>query len=35
MRIRLEKIGLLHRVVPGQRLLEKLDQLVAGTYGQK
>jgi hypothetical protein len=31
MRIRLEKIGLLHRVVLGQRLLEKLDQLAAGT----
>jgi Zn-dependent peptidase ImmA (M78 family) len=27
MRIRLEKLGLLHRIVPGQRLLEKLDQL--------
>jgi IrrE N-terminal-like domain len=32
MRIRLEKLGLLHRVVPGQRLLEKLDQLAAGTF---
>jgi Zn-dependent peptidase ImmA (M78 family) len=32
MRIRLEKLGLLHRVVPGQRLLEKLHQLAAGTY---
>jgi Zn-dependent peptidase ImmA (M78 family) len=31
MRIRLEKLGLLHRIVPGQRLLEKLDQL-AGTF---
>jgi hypothetical protein len=30
MRIRLVKLGLLHRVVPGQRLLEKLDQLAAG-----
>jgi hypothetical protein len=29
-RIRLEKLGLLHRVVPGQRLLERLDQLAAG-----
>jgi Zn-dependent peptidase ImmA (M78 family) len=27
MRIRLEKLGLLHRVVPGQRLREKLDHL--------
>jgi Zn-dependent peptidase ImmA (M78 family) len=35
MRVRLEKIGLLHRVVPGQRLLEKLDQLAAGTFGQR
>lgn len=32
MRIRLEKLGLLHRVVPGQRLLEKLDQLAGGTF---
>jgi hypothetical protein len=32
MRIRLKKLGLLHRVVPGQRLLEKLDQLAAGTF---
>jgi Zn-dependent peptidase ImmA (M78 family) len=32
MRIRLEKLGLLHRVVPGQRLREKLDQLAAGTF---
>jgi hypothetical protein len=30
IRIRLEKLGLLHRVVPGQRLLERLDQLAAG-----
>jgi Zn-dependent peptidase ImmA (M78 family) len=35
MRIRLEKLGLLHRVVPGLKLLEKLDQLAAGTYGPK
>jgi hypothetical protein len=35
MRIRLEKLGLLHRVVPGQKLLERLDQLAAGTYGPK
>jgi Zn-dependent peptidase ImmA (M78 family) len=27
MRIRLENLGLLHRVVPGQRLIEKLDRL--------
>jgi hypothetical protein len=32
MRIRLEKLGLLHRVVPGQRLLEKLNQLADGTF---
>jgi hypothetical protein len=32
MRIRLEKLGLLHRIVPGQRPLEKLDQLAAGTF---
>jgi len=32
MRIRLVKLGLLHRVVPGQRLHEKLDQLAAGTF---
>jgi len=32
MRIRLVKLGLLHRVVPGQRLLEKLDQLAAETF---
>jgi Zn-dependent peptidase ImmA (M78 family) len=35
MRIRLEKLGLLHRDVPGRRLLEEFDQLAAGTYGQK
>jgi Zn-dependent peptidase ImmA (M78 family) len=35
MRIRLEQIGLLHRVVPGRRLLDELGQLAAGTYGQK
>jgi hypothetical protein len=27
MRIRLEKLRLLRRVVPGQRLLEKMDRL--------
>jgi Zn-dependent peptidase ImmA (M78 family) len=27
MRIRLENLGLLHRVVPGQHLIERLDQL--------
>jgi Zn-dependent peptidase ImmA (M78 family) len=32
MRIRLEKLGLLRRVVPGQRLREKLDQLAAGAF---
>ena len=33
MRIRLERLRLLDRVVPGQSLAEKLDQLAAGTYG--
>ena len=35
MRIRLENLGLLHRVVPGQRLLEKLDQLFLGNIRTK
>ena len=35
MRIRLGKLGLLHRVVPGQRLREKLDQLAAGIFQMK
>jgi hypothetical protein len=35
MRIRLEKLGLLHRIVPGQRLLEKLDQLAAKPSNEK